>query len=138
MNAPRPRDGLATRLGSPKLFKAMGCLGLTAGILGFVAVRSGPRTGEVIVHVTEPGVTIRIGDLTVRVEDVPNAPYELELPVGGHALVVSRDDRELYREEFQVRSGQSVILTAYDPTRMGRQSSGLDPSREEHVPATNR
>ena len=48
---------------------AWGLLGVA--ILAWIAARTGPAHGEVVVHVTEPDVEVSIGGRTFRIEASP-------------------------------------------------------------------
>jgi hypothetical protein len=94
---------------------AGGILGLA--LLVWTAIHSGPVHGDVVVHVTEPGVELRIGGHTFRIEDRRFDPIVCKLPPGWHELVMRRHGLVLYRESFEVRPGRSLVLTAWDPDR---------------------
>ncbi|QDV35923.1 hypothetical protein [Tautonia plasticadhaerens] len=89
-----------------------GALGVV--VLGFVAEHSGPRTGEVVVHVTEPGVELSVGGISLDVRERRYEPLVFELPAGRHELTMSRGGRLLHREWFSIEGGDSVVLAAWD------------------------
>ncbi|WP_169974463.1 hypothetical protein [Tautonia rosea] len=98
-------------------------LGLT--MLAWIASRAG-SAGEVIIHVTESNVQIDVAGYTFDIDDQLYDPIVLDLSSGSYELVLNRDDQVLYRETFEVRSGETCILTAYDPNRP---DSNPSPSR---------
>lgn len=87
---------------------------LGLGALGVIIEKAGPGS-QAIVHVVEPNVEVRIGDEVVWVETHQFSPIVFDLLPGRHELVVSRDDRVLYRETFDVRPGASQVLNAMAP-----------------------
>jgi hypothetical protein len=108
----------------------VGVLALAA--LGWIIERNGDqrkaaaRDDEidmVVVHVTEPDVEVVVGTRTYRIEGMASAPIRCELPDGSHDLIVTRDGRLLYKQTFTVRSGESIVLTAWDPNRTREQVS---------------
>jgi hypothetical protein len=95
-------------------------MGLTT--LVWIADRAG-SSAEVVIHVTEFDVEIRVGGRTFLIDDRSYEPIVLQLHPGPYELVMTRSGRVLYREPFEVRPGESCVLTAYDPNRLA-----LDPS----------
>src|SRR4051794_29432728 len=82
-----------------------------AGLLGvaaswWVVEHVGDPKGTAVVHVTEPGVEVAVGDRTFRVEGRTYAPLVCELPAGRHVLRMSRGARVLYREVFTLGRGE--------------------------------
>lgn len=92
------------------------CL-LGAGVLWWVADRSGGDRGRAVIHITEPDVEIAIDSNTFRVDERRRAPIEYDLPAGQHVLLMRRGEEVLCREEFQVVPGKDTILTAYSAMR---------------------
>lgn len=88
---------------------------LSLAILVWVADHSGPPNGQVIVHVMESDVTLTIGGNTYQIEALRYAPIVCTLPRGRHELILSRGSQVLYRESFELRGGESLILNAWDP-----------------------
>jgi hypothetical protein len=93
-----------------------------AGLLGvavtwWVVEHAGDNTGMAVVHMTEPGVDVVVGDQTFRAEECPRSPLVCELPAGRHELRVSRGDRLLRRKVFTLGRGEQVVLTAWVPHR---------------------
>jgi hypothetical protein len=80
-------------------------------------LHAGPRDCEVVVHVTEVGVTVKIDGWVYPVDPTPGAPIVCELQPGNHTLTMDRGDRSLYREEFTLSPGEHRVLTAHDETR---------------------
>lgn len=103
-----------------------GLLGL--GALIWIA-QAGPF-GEVVIYVTEEDVEIEVGGQKVRIKSRRHDPLIFDLAPGRHELVVSRGGRVLYRERFEVRPGRSILLTAYDPGRLGPDATGTAPAGE--------
>jgi hypothetical protein len=99
-------------------YLAWGVLGLA--ILVWVAVHSGPRQGEVVVHVTEPDVEVTIAGHRFLVEGRRYDPIVCELPPGQYDLVMRRHGRVLYQESFEVHPRESLVLTGLD---LGRDRS---------------
>ncbi len=100
-----------------------GLLGLM--ILSWVVDHAGPPTSEAVVHVVEPDVEVSIGGNTYRIEARRFDPIVCKLPPGQHELIMSRGGRILYRESFETRRGESVVLTAWNSERL-RKSSAPD------------
>ena len=114
---------IGSNLGKTILLRLLRVLGsglLGAVALGWIAGRAGPREGVVLVHVTEPDVVVTVGDQTCKVIGHRQAPLRWTLPVGRHALRMSRDGALLYAEDFALGGGEERILTAWlDPHRRG-------------------
>jgi hypothetical protein len=89
---------------------------LSVAILGWVVEHLEPSTGEAVVHVMEADVEVAIGGNTYVVRERRYDPIVCMLHHGRHELVMSRRGRVLYREWFEIRGGQSVVLTAWDPS----------------------
>jgi hypothetical protein len=94
------------------LLHAAACL-LSLALLAWAVVHSGPRHGEVVVHVTEPDLEVSLDGRTYRIEGLREDPIVCDLPAGAHTLVVTRQGRLLRRETFEVVGGQGVVLTAW-------------------------
>ena len=91
-----------------------------AGLLGvavtwWVVEHAVDNAATAVVHLTEPGVDVVVGDQTFRAVDCPRSPLVCELPAGRHELRVSRGDRLLRRKVFTLEQGEQVVLTAYIP-----------------------
>jgi hypothetical protein len=102
--------------------KSAGSCLLGGAVLWWVAVNVGPRTGTAVVHVTEPGVVVAVGDQTRRVGVVNGEPLVIELEAGEHWLRMRRGPVLLYEERFRLPAGEEVVLTAWCPScaRQGR------------------
>jgi hypothetical protein len=84
-------------------------------VLAWVAAHSGPNCGEVVVHVSGGDVEVTLGGQTFRMEEQRFDPIVCALAPGRHRLVMKRHGRILYQESFEVRPGESLVLTAWDP-----------------------
>jgi hypothetical protein len=106
----RPRVGTST-------LKRLAWALVASAILAWVAAHSAPGRAEVVVHVSEANVEVSLGGRTFRIEERRFDPIVCELPAGCHVLVMTRHGRILYQEFFDVRPGQSLVLTAWNPER---------------------
>jgi hypothetical protein len=95
---------------------ALGWVLEMAGNEGKVAVHES-EPDVVVVHVTEPDVQVVVGCWTYRIEGWASEPIVCRLPDGHHDLIMTRDGELLYKEAFTVRTGENVVLTAWDPHR---------------------
>lgn len=95
-------------------------MGLT--MIAFIASRAG-SSAEVVLHVTEANVEVSVGSHTLRIDDRSYEPIIFHLAPGPYELVMTRADHVLYREAFQVRSGETCVLTAYNANRFGSDPS---------------
>jgi hypothetical protein len=102
------------------MFRAMTSGLLSLAVLGWVVVHCGPRETEVVVHVMEPDVELTVGDQTYQIEGRRYEPIVSELSPGWYPLIMSRGDRILYEESFEVRRGDNIVLTAWDAERLRR------------------
>ena len=87
-------------------------------MLAWIADRAGSAT-EVIIHVPEANVQVDVAGHTFRINEQVYDPIVLNLTPGSYELVLTRDGQVLYRETFEVRSGEACVLTAYDSNRFG-------------------
>ena len=79
---------------------------------------------QIVVHVGESHVEVRMdGDLFL-VEDAWQDPIALTLAPGYHHLSMSRGDLVLWEEELLVRPGESQVLTVWDKNRTHGASQG--------------
>jgi hypothetical protein len=97
------------------IVKGLGACVVGGWLLWQVAERSGPRTSEVVVHVTGFPVVVTIDGRPYPVATWRDSPVVCELHSGPHELRMWRGDRLVYRESFRVRPGVGVVLTAWDP-----------------------
>ena len=109
---------------------ALGWIIEMAGNEGKVAVHES-EPDVVVVHVTEPDVEVVVGGRTYRIEGWVYEPIVCELPDGQHELIMTRDGVLLYKETFTVRTGEGVVLTAWDPNRS---ASGQPASLDRNTP----
>jgi hypothetical protein len=84
-------------------------------VLPWVAAHVASGEGSVLVHVTEPDVQVSIAGRTFEIEGMCYVPLECTLPPGRYRLEMTREGDLLYHEEFQIRSDEQVILTAWNP-----------------------
>jgi hypothetical protein len=95
--------------------KCLGAFVLSVWLLWQIAERAGPQTSEVVVHVPEPPAVATIDGLSYSVATERDSPFACELRMGWHELRVWRGAQLAYQETFQVRPGENVVLTAWDP-----------------------
>jgi hypothetical protein len=118
--------------------KAIGGLALGSVVLWQVAIHTGPPNGIAYIHVSAPGVEVLVDDLGYHVESLRDAPIKCELAPGKHVLRMERNGKTLFTEEFALRSGDEVVLTAWEgsqkpasgPMPPDRRSGHQSPSRE--------
>ena len=118
--------------------KAIGGLALGSVVVWQVAIHSGPPNGFAYIHVQEPGVEVLVDDLGYHVESLQDSPITCELGPGKHVLRMERNGKTLFTEEFTLRSGDEVVLTAWEcslktasrPMPPDRRSRHQSPSRE--------
>jgi hypothetical protein len=83
--------------------------------LWWVAAQSGSQQGSVVIHVTEPNVTVSLDDRVFRIGANHYNPIACELPAGEHLLRMTRGRSLLYAESFTLRKGEDRVLTAWQP-----------------------
>jgi hypothetical protein len=89
-------------------------------ILWQVAEHSGPSAGRAIVHVVTPRVDLTVDETTYQVESIWMSPIVCELRPGRHTVRMFREGRLLYEEDFLLKAGEEMILTAWDGYKDGR------------------
>jgi hypothetical protein len=108
--------------------KAIGGLALGSVVLWQVAIHSGPPNGIAYVHVSAPGVELLVDDLGYQVESLQDSPITCELRPGKHSLRMEQNGKILFTDEFTLRSGDEVVLTAWDRS----QNTASRPMPREH------
>ncbi len=115
--------------------KRVAALVLGAVVLWQVAEHSGPTVGRVLVHVATLPADLVVDGNVYRVDDLHETPIICELRPGRHTAQLVRDKQVLYHEDFTVKAGDEVILTAWDqfqdgrsPGRSGTELAGTGPS----------
>jgi hypothetical protein len=98
--------------------KAIGGLALGSVVLWQVANHTGPPNGIAYIHVSAPGVEVLVDDLGYHVESLQDTPITCELPPGKHVLRMERNGKTLFTEEFTLRSGDEVVLTAWEGSQI--------------------
>ena len=88
----------------------MSALGLV--VLWWVAARSHPQQGTVIVHGLEADIEVDIAGLTHPFKDPTAGPLVLRLPAGSYDFRVRRGDTVLRAETFVLWGGESQVLAA--------------------------
>jgi hypothetical protein len=73
-----------------KLLQWTAAVLLGVAVTWWVVEHAGDNTATAVVHLTEPGVDVVVGDQTFRAEECPRSPLVCELPAGRHELRVSR------------------------------------------------
>lgn len=86
---------------------------LAGGALAWVVVQSGPTEATAVIHVTEPNVVVSVDDRDFSVEGYGEDPIVVDLPAGEHVLEMRRGAETLYREDFEISGGDSLVLTAW-------------------------
>jgi hypothetical protein len=94
------------------LGKPIAGLALGGAILWQVAAHSGPPIGIAYVHVTTPEIDVMVDDAKYHIETLSDSPIVCELCAGKHLLQMSRKGQTLFEEEFTVKAGAEVVLTA--------------------------
>jgi hypothetical protein len=90
--------------------------------LPWVVARVDGGEGSALVHVTEPDVQVSISGRPYLIEGMCYVPIECALPAGHHRLEMTSGGVLLYREEFEIRPGEQVTLTAWRPRSPGAAS----------------
>lgn len=88
---------------------------LGAAVLYGVALQTGPQDGTAIIHVTEPNVTVSVGNRSFQVGDHIYEPLVCELPAGDYRLTMTRGSTVLYVEDFILTGGEEHVLTTWTP-----------------------
>jgi hypothetical protein len=109
---------------SRAVIKALGALALGSAVLCQVAAHSGDPNGTAYVHVSTPHVDVLLDGLPHRVETLWDSPIVCQLRPGKHLLQMFRNGETVYEEEFIVRAGDEIVLTAWDPAS----SAGTKPA----------
>jgi hypothetical protein len=107
-----------------------GALLLGALILWQVAEHSGPMTGRAIVHVATLPANVTVDDVTYNVESLLMSPIVCDLSAGRHTVLMLQQGRVLYEEQFTVKPGEELILTAWDGYKDGRSPAPVDQARD--------
>jgi hypothetical protein len=102
------------RMISLAILKPIVALALGGAILGMVARICGPRDGVAYVHVSTPGVDVKVDDLAYRVESSWDTPIVCALPPGLHVLRMYRNGTLLYEQEFTIEPGMELVLCAWE------------------------
>jgi hypothetical protein len=100
--------------------KPIGSLLLGGFILWGVATHVGPPNGRAVVHVSPTPVEIVVDSSVYLVETLYETPVVCELAPGRHTVQMVRDGQLLYHEDFVIKAGEDVILTAWDQYDDGR------------------
>jgi hypothetical protein len=100
--------------------RLVGASTLAAGVFWQVAEHAGRRECVAYVHVMEPRVDVTIDDEAYRIEGFESAPIVSQLRPGRHTLKMSRRGQILYKEEFSLRAGEEIVLTAWQKERAER------------------
>ncbi len=103
---------------SPTL-KGAAALAFGGAVLWQVAEHSGPESGIAYVHVTASMVDVMVDDATYHVDSIRDAPIVRGLRAGKHTLRMSRNGQRLFDQEFTVRPGEEVVLTAWERSKEG-------------------
>ncbi len=111
---------MVLRTASWTVGKPFGAVLLGGVILWQCAERADSPKGRAIVHVATLPADLVIDQDVHRVEDLSRSPIVCALRPGRHGARLLREGRVLYEEEFLVRAGEEVILTAWDGYRDGR------------------
>jgi hypothetical protein len=99
--------------------RAIAGLALAAVVLSQVAAHSGPPNGTAYVHVSSPEVEVILGGRAYQVRSLWDSPIVCELRPGTHTLKMSRNGITLHEEEFTIRAGDEVVLTAWEKATGG-------------------
>ena len=95
--------------------KGLGACVLGGWLLWQVVERSGPQVSEVVVHVTAFPAVVTIDGRPYQVATWQDSTIVCELRGGWHELRMWRGERLVHHDKFQVRPGEEVVLTAWDP-----------------------
>ena len=106
--------------------RLVGSLLLGGVVLWQVVEHCGPTTGRAIVHVTKVHVDVTVDEDTYPVESIWITPIVCELSPGRHTVRTLQEGRILYEEQFTLKPGEEIILTAWDGYRDGRSPPRAD------------
>jgi hypothetical protein len=106
--------------------KPVGALLLGGVVLWQVAVHAGPVKGRAIVHVVAAPADVTIDGTMYHIEDLYQPAVVCELSPGDHKVQMLRAGRVVYRDEIRIRSGEDVVLVAWE-----RDSDGSGPGRAD-------
>ena len=95
-------------------FKAIGAITLGGGIFWHVATHCRPQKEEAYVHVLAADVQVQVDGVTRYVETALEPALVFELKPGRHTLEMARHGQTVYREEFTIARGKSMILMPYE------------------------
>lgn len=82
-------------------------------MLGWIVSIAGPSKGTVVVHVIGKDLQVRIGPESFQFRGGMR-PIVCKLPAGEYTLTLSRGDRMLDEQHFQVRRGEWTTLSTFD------------------------
>jgi hypothetical protein len=96
--------------------KPIAGVALGGAILWQVAMHSGASNGTGYVHVSAAQVDVIVDHATYHVKTIWESPIVCELAPGKHVLQMTRNGQNLYEEEFTIKTGEDVVLTAWEST----------------------
>jgi hypothetical protein len=94
--------------------KAIGGLALGGVVLWQVAIHAGPPNGTAYVHVSVTEVEVLVDDQEYQVRSFEDVPVVCVLRPGKHVLRMKKNGKTLFSQEFMVRSGDELVLTAWE------------------------
>jgi hypothetical protein len=101
---------LAIKLGRLILSGTLGFV-----VLSWVANKVTYSGANVVVHITEPDVEVRIDYEVYRIVGRSHQPIDCDLAAGDHRMVMSRGLNILLDCTFHVDPGYDLVLTASTP-----------------------
>ncbi|MHC5541835.1 hypothetical protein ACYOEI_26755 [Singulisphaera rosea] len=107
---------------------------LAGTMLWWIAAQVGPSSATVTVHVTDPNVTVEVGDVTFKVGSNTYTPFVCELPNGEHRITMRRGNKVLYTDSFKVEDGEDRVLTTWQITAPVDMAQAELASHEEFRP----
>ena len=118
--------------------RGVGAFLLGGVILWQVAEHCGPSMSTAIVHVSMTPVEVTIDETTFPVESIWMTPVVCDLRPGRHTVRMLQEGRMLYEEQFLLKPGEEIILTAWDGYKDGRSSPETDWGVNPDEPITRR
>jgi hypothetical protein len=127
---------MSINLFSALVARRVGAAMLGGAALWTVAREAGPRDCEVVIHVVEADLEVRVDGRVYPREADPFSPIVCDLRSGHHTMSVRRGGRSVHEEEFELGPGDHIVLTALDDAWFKARPAAIRAARPGAAPAT--